>query len=162
MAKKCLACDLVYPGEMTECPACGKADHLAVIDPTDQGADPVPGVTRCGVLMVINGLITLVCLLRPQLGLVSLCLGLLLLVRSERAVQWVKAAQILKLAVVGVFFLFAPRLVLLLAVGESLAVLGLLSRDEWQVRLGTIVFTVLLLVGILAGLLPSLPVIGNL
>ncbi len=162
MAKKCLACDLVYPGERDECPVCGKADHLAVIDPADRVPDPVPQVLRCGVLMIVNGLFTLVFLLRPQLGLVSLCLGLLLLLRNERAVQWVRAAQMLKLAVVGVIFLFSPRLVLVLAAGESLAVLGLLSKDARQVRLGTIAFIVVLVVGVLSGLLPSLPVVGNL
>src|SRR4051812_8738216 len=156
MAKKCLACDLVYAGDLLECPSCGKADHLAVLDPGVDTSDPVVGITRCGALLVGNGLLILAVLLRPQLGLVSLTLGLLLLVRGERAVPWVKAVMLLKIAVMGVILLFAPKLVYLLSVVESLAVLGLLDKDARRQRLGTIAFTVLLLLGMLSALLPSL------
>ena len=78
MALKCLACDNIYEGRTKTCPACGKGDSIVVSDPTQRIAEPATGTTLCGIFMLISGTLTLA-LPKPQVGLVSLSLGVLLL-----------------------------------------------------------------------------------
>jgi hypothetical protein len=149
MAKKCLACDQIYAGELKLCPGCGKTENVFVADKAQQSQEPVDGMTLCGFCLLFNGAITLA-LPKPQIGILSIILGVLLLLRIEKAVGWVKALQFLKLLVLAIVVMVSPHWILLLAFAEPLVVLGLLSNNEQIVRLSKICFGTLILLGIIA------------
>ncbi len=124
-----------------------------VADRSVSARESMDGITLCGTFMLLNGLIGLG-LPKPQIGIISVCLGLLLLLRIEIAVVWVKALQFVKLIIIAIMFIVAPQGLLLLGIGEALLVLGLLSSQERLVRICAISFGVLILLGILAVAFP--------
>jgi hypothetical protein len=149
MAKKCTTCDHIYAGELKLCPACGKPDSILVANPNPPSGprETMDGVTFCAVMMLLNGVIGLL-LPIPQVSFVSIALGLLLLLRIEKAIVWVKALQWVKLIIIGIMLVVKPDLTFILAIFESLVVLGLLSSNEKIIRLSKVCFGVLVLIGI--------------